>query len=164
MFAFRRLRGVHLCQYIRQDRRTVSEAEIRCTRRNLSSEAEKKPQVLHNQRLGFRSVSRTRRRYVSKLFQNFGKIQPQDLGACQSYKVIVAVCARVYCVQPCVVVHTCVCVCVCVRACVRACACVCIHVCVCVILIVIIVSLATSSRKLCSNFHLFFVFDIYIYI
>ena len=95
MFAFRRLRGVHIRQYVRQDRRTVSEAEIQCTRRNLSSEAEKKPQALHNQRLGSRSVSRTRRRYVSKLFQNFGKIQPEDLGACQSYKVVVSVCVRV---------------------------------------------------------------------
>ncbi|KAL8590358.1 hypothetical protein ACOMHN_011572, partial [Nucella lapillus] len=31
---------------------------------------------------------RARRRYVSKLYQNFGKLQPQDLGTCHSYKLM----------------------------------------------------------------------------
>ncbi|KAK7100430.1 probable proline--tRNA ligase, mitochondrial [Littorina saxatilis] len=82
MLVFRTIRSPQLCRHMRKGRDIVVVNETISQARNISSDAQEK---------SARSpapASRTRRRYVSKLYQNFGKLQPEDLGVCKSYKLM----------------------------------------------------------------------------
>ncbi|XP_076439992.1 putative proline--tRNA ligase, mitochondrial [Babylonia areolata] len=92
MLTLRTIFSCNLCRQVTHGQANVLAKKWHANVESMSSEAQN---ALHGEvqsRVHSRSRSsapaRARRRFVSKLYQNFGKLQPQELGTCQSYKLM----------------------------------------------------------------------------